>query len=235
MKQIVIGILAVLALYGCNGNAQQINNKKMSKLIYVMDPLCGWCYGNSANTQHLYDTYKNQIDFEILPAGMWIGENARKQSKPMAQYIKKHDLQIQQVTGTAFGQDYFKFVENESIVLDSEIPSRAIVTVKKIWATQAVSFAIEVQKARYLHAKDLNDDATYLSICENLKLGKEQFIEAFHSQAIKKETQETFALAQQYASSYPTLLIEKEGKLYILEQGFAPIEGVLKQIDTILN
>ena len=64
---------------------------------------------------------------------------------------------------------------------------------------------------------------------------KEQFIEAFHSQAIKKETQETFALAQQYASSYPTLLIEKEGKLYILEQGFAPIEGVLKQIDTILN
>lgn len=70
MKQIVIGILAVLALYGCNGNAQQINNKKMSKLIYVMDPLCGWCYGNSVNTQHLYDTYKNQIDFEILPAGM---------------------------------------------------------------------------------------------------------------------------------------------------------------------
>ena len=130
---------------------------------------------------------------------------------------------------------HFKFVENESIVLDSEIPSRAIVTVKKIWATQAVSFAIEVQKARYLHAKDLNDDATYLSICENLKLDKEQFIEAFHSQAIKKETQETFALAQQYASSYPTLLIEKEGKLYILEQGFAPIEGVLKQIDTILN
>ena len=66
----------------------------MSKLIYVMDPLCGWCYGNSANTQHLYDTYKNQIDFEILPAGMWIGENARKQSKPMAQYIKKHDFKV---------------------------------------------------------------------------------------------------------------------------------------------
>jgi putative protein-disulfide isomerase len=234
MKKIIMGILTALTLYGCNGNAQQIKNKKM-KLIYVMDPLCGWCYGNSTNTQHLFDKYKNQIDFEILPAGMWVGENARKQSKPMAQFIQKHDLQIQQATGTAFGPNYFKFVENENIVLDSEIPSRAIVTVKKIWATQAVPFAIEVQKARYLHAKDLNDDATYVSICENLKLDKKQFLEAFHSQAIKKETQETFALAQQYARSYPTLLAEKEGKIYTLEQGFAPIEGILKQIDSLLK
>ncbi|PJJ08365.1 putative protein-disulfide isomerase [Flavobacterium sp. 1] len=205
----------------------------MSKLIYVMDPLCGWCYGNSNNTQKLYDKYKNVLDFEILPAGMWTGENTRKQSKQMAQFIKKHDPQVQQTTGTAFGKDYFDSIENENIILDSEVPSRAIVAIKKLTASQAVPFAIEVQKARYLHGKDLNEDNTYLGICENLKLDKEEFLKTFHSENIKKETQKTFALAQQYTSSYPTLLAEKEGNTYVLEQGYAPLGDIIKQIETL--
>jgi putative protein-disulfide isomerase len=198
-----------------------------------MDPLCGWCYGNITNTQELYDKYKDKLTFEILPAGMWIGENTRKQSKPMAQFIKKHDSQVQQTTGTEFGKDYFKFIENESIILDSEIPSRAIVTIKKLCASEAIPFAIEVQKVRYVKGKDLNKDETYLSICENLGLDKTDFLEVFHSETIKKETEETFILAQKYASSYPTFLAEKDGNLYVLEQGRAPFEAIQKQIDTL--
>jgi putative protein-disulfide isomerase len=198
-----------------------------------MDPLCGWCYGNSTNTQKLYDKYKDKLDFEILPAGMWIGANARKQSKQIAQFIKKHDPQVQQTTGTEFGKDYFEFIDNESIILDSEVPSRAIVTVKKLWKSQAIPFAIEVQKARYWHGKDLNQDETYLGICEKLELDNAEFLKTFHSETIKIETQETFALAQKYASSYPTLLAEKDGKASILEQGYAPFETITKQIDAL--
>lgn len=206
----------------------------MAKLIYVMDPLCGWCYGNSTNTQKLYDKYKDTLDFEILPAGMWVGENARKQSKPMAQFIKKHDPQVQQTTGTEFGKDYFDFIENENIVLDSEVPSRAIVTVKKIATSQAIPFAIEVQKARYWYGKDLNKDETYISICEKLALDTDKFLKTFRSEEMKKATEETFELAQKYASSYPTLLAEKNGKVSILEQGYASFETIEKEIN-ILN
>lgn len=205
----------------------------MSKLIYVMDPLCGWCYGNSTNTQKLFDKYKDVLDFEIFPAGMWTGANARKQSKQMAQFIKKHDPQVQQTTGTEFGKAYFECIENEEIILDSEVPSRAIVTVKKLWATQAIPFAVEVQKARYWYGKDLNEDETYLSICEKLGLDKAGFLQAFHSETIKKETQETFASAQQYANSYPTLLAENEGQYYVLEQGYASFETIVNRIDEI--
>jgi putative protein-disulfide isomerase len=204
------------------------------KLIYVMDPLCGWCYGNSDNTQNLYDKYKDILDFEILPAGMWIGTNTRKQSKQMAQFIKKHDPQVQRTTGAEFGKDYFKFIENETIVLDSEVPSRAIVTIKKIWATRAVPFTIEVQKARYWYGKDLNSDETYLTICDKLALDKVEFLKTFHSELLKKYTQETFALAQQYASSYPTLLTQKDGEIYVLEQGYASFGDVVKQINSLI-
>ena len=54
-----------------------------------MDPLCGWCYGNSANTGKLYDKYKDILDFEILPAGMSAGTNARKQSQKNGRTLQK--------------------------------------------------------------------------------------------------------------------------------------------------
>ena len=205
------------------------------KLIYIMDPLCGWCYGNSVNTQKLHEKYKDVLGFEILPAGMWAGANTRMQSKPMAQFIKRHDPQVQQTTGTEFGESYFDFIEKENIVLDSEIPSRAIVSVKKILAMQAIAFAIEVQRARYWYGKDLNLEKTYLSICEDLKIDETQFLEVFHSEALKKETLDTFSLAQQYASSYPTLLAEKEGQYYILEQGYASFESIDAHIVQLIN
>lgn len=205
------------------------------KLIYVMDPLCGWCYGNGANIQKLYEKYKDVLDFEILPAGMWTGANARSQSKPMAQYFKKHDLQIQHATGTAFGEGYFELIENENIILDSEKPSRAIVTIKKLWPEKAVSFTSQVQKARYWHGKDLNLDQTYLIICDELKIERKAFIEAYHSEFIKKTTLDTFELSRQYAYSYPTLLLEKQNKEFIIEQGFAGFESLAESIDDLLN
>lgn len=205
----------------------------MNKLIYVMDPLCGWCYGNSSNIQKLYDKYKNKLDFDILPAGMWVGENARKQSRQMAQFIKKHDLQVQQKTGTEFGEAYFKFIENENIILNSEVPSRAIVTIQQFWKDKVIAFTIEVQKARYLYGNDLNRDETYLRICEKLELNKDEFLTAFLSESIKIEVQKTFTSAQLYASSYPTLLAEKDGKSYIVEQGFSTFENIEKQINEI--
>ena len=203
------------------------------KLIYIMDPLCGWCYGNGANIQKLYDKYNGILEFDMLPAGMWAGGNTRMQSKPMAQFIKKHDPQVQQTTGTEFGKSYFEFIEKENIVLDSEIPSRAIVSVKKLWPLQVIAFAVEVQKARYWYGKDLNPEGTYLSICEGLKIDVRRFLEAFRSEAMKKETLDTFALAQQYASSYPTLLAEKAGKYYVLEQGYTSFESIVSHIEAL--
>lgn len=204
------------------------------KLIYVMDPLCGWCYGNAANTQKLYNKYKEIFDFEILPAGMWTGANARKQSKPMAEYIKKHDLQVQHTTGTAFGEAYFKLIENEDVILDSEVPSRAIVTVKKLWPEQAVLFALEVQKARYLYGQDLNQIQTYLKICDDLKLDIEKFTASFDSEFIKNATLETFETAGQYANSYPALIAEKKNEEFVLEQGYAGFETIAKRIEELL-
>lgn len=199
-----------------------------------MDPLCGWCYGNSDNMLKLYNQYKNDLDFEILSGGMWTGSNVRKQSPQMVSFFLKHDDAVAERTGIIFGEGYFELLKQE-IVLDSEIPSRAMVSVKTIAPEQTVPFMVAVQKARYYWGKDLNLDATYLEICESLDIDSQQFLKAFHSEEIEQATLQNFNEAVQYAQSFPTMLVEKEGKYTIIEQGYAPFTELEKHIELLKN
>jgi len=213
-------------------NVQCQNTKKM-KLIYVIDPLCGWCYGNTINTGKLYAELGKEIEFEILPAGMWTGAGAKKQDAALASYVSKSDKRIAELTGTPFGEAYFKLVKDETIILDSELPSRAIVCIKEIAPEKAVPFAIEVQRARYFYGKDLNKEQTYLSICDALQIDPKVFSSKFSSIEIKQKTQECFVKASKLAQSYPTLLVEKGGKYYIVEQGFAAYQDIISAINQL--
>ncbi len=215
--------------------AMKKNTSPKMKLIYVMDPLCGWCYGNHQTIERLYQNYKAAFDFEILPAGMWSGVNARKQTPQMARYFINHDAAIAQRTGTSFGEAYFQFIQNEEVNLDSEVPSRAIMAVTEMDQYQTVPFMVEVQKARYYHGKDLNQESTYTIICQQLGVDEEAFLSLFRSEAIKKKTQETFAKALQYAQSYPTLLLEANGDIHFLEQGYAPYERIETDINDLMR
>lgn len=204
------------------------------KLIYVMDPLCGWCYGNYRNTLQTAERYKDSIPFEIIPGGMWAGQNVRKQSKQMAAYFIKHDQQIASLTGTAFGAAYFKFISQDEVVLDSEIPSRAIVTVQQFWPEKNVAFAAAVQKERYFYGKDLNLDLTYQEMLDSLGIEKDLFFKHFHSPEMKAATQEAFAKAADYAMSYPSLLLDTGSEMLLIEQGYSSLEEIFSRIETSL-
>jgi putative protein-disulfide isomerase len=52
---------------------------------------------------------------------------------------------------------------------------------------------------------------------------------------MKQKTKETFVMASRLASSYPTLLIEKEGKYYTIEQGYAPYSDIAGRINQLKN
>ena len=204
------------------------------KLIYVMDPLCGWCYGNYRNTLQTAERYNGQIDFELIPAGMWAGHNVRRQSKQMAGYFIKHDQQIASLTGTVFGEAYFQLIHQEEVLLDSEIPSRAIVTVQQFWPEKNVAFAAAVQKERYFFGKDLNEDATYKTILDGFGMEPVEFFKHFHSPEMKAATQAAFAKASDYAMSYPTLLLDTGNELVLIEQGYSSFEEITSRIESQL-
>ncbi len=107
------------------------------------------------------------------------------------------------------------------MVLDSEIPSRALVTINKIAPHLSIPFAIALLKARYIYGKDFNLDATYAELIADFEIDEKQFFTVFRSEDLRHATQDAYKRAASYASSYPTMLIEKDGQLYFLEKGYA--------------
>ena len=96
------------------------------KLLYVMDPLCGWCYGNAETIERLADAFSSSYDFEILPGGMITAPNTRTQTVSFRNYVLAADRRITELTGAEFGEAYVSSLNDTSLLLDSEPPSRAI-------------------------------------------------------------------------------------------------------------
>jgi putative protein-disulfide isomerase len=63
-------LIACLILLGTNTMSAQ----ERPEIIYVFDPLCGWCYGFSPVIKQAYDTYKDKADFKVITGGMIIGD-----------------------------------------------------------------------------------------------------------------------------------------------------------------
>ncbi|WP_146088823.1 DsbA family protein [Neolewinella xylanilytica] len=173
-----------------------------------MDPLCGWCYGNNRTMQTVYDTYRGQVDFQVLPGGLWTGDHTRVQSPGMTSYFLRHDQAIHDRSGMVFGSPYLDLIRQHEIVLDSEVPSRAIVTVQHHWPEHNVRFALGVVALRFREGLDVNREAAYLPLCEQLGIPPDDFLAAFRGAAARSRTQETFRMARGYASGFPTLLLQ---------------------------
>lgn len=201
-----------------------------------MDPICGWCYGNLENTTNLYNDFKDNVEFEILPGGLWTGENAKVQSPDMINYISSNDARIVQLTGMKFGEKYLEFIKTRpDVVLDSEVPSRVIVTASKIASEQTMIFMSEVLKARYVFGKDLNLDETYRDIVKALDIDEDLFFDYFKSQGAIDATSATFSEAAKYAQSYPTIVASKGEKFYLLEQGYTPYVELKENVTHLLQ
>ena len=185
------------------------------KLLYIMDPLCGWCYGNSANMIRLEKEFDWKLEIEVLPWGMWVGERARYQSPELAGYIRPADARLRAITWVEMSEAYDRLLDDTSIFLDSEPGSRAINTVKKMNPSLTLTFASILARSRYVDGLDNTILPTFLSVAKTLNIDTKVFQEMHESELLKKYTIETFIRAGEYAHSYPSIFLERGDSMVV--------------------
>jgi len=205
------------------------------KIIYIMDPYCKWCYGSSDHIQQLYDALEGKMPFEVIPAGMLAGEFTQIQSPENAFAIKRSNASIAKETGKPFGKAYEASLQEKEMVLDSEIPSRAIMACRMIAPALTLAFTHNILNARFQEGKDLNDSTTYLDICEQLGIDKQAFFHHFSSEETQENTRKAFLFAEKYAEHYPTLIYEENGEMDILTEGFSPYSLLELRLSKLLK
>ena len=202
-----------------------------NKIYYVMDTMCGWCYGFSDVITKIHEKYKDKYDFEIIPGGMWVGDDVKKMDTHLGEFIKTNNARIETLTGVYFGEAYNNVLESGHRVLDSFPGSKAVALLQESNRNMAFTFLKKIQEAFFINGEDMNDITVYTKIAESFGISKEAFEKRFISQELSEEVFEYFKKAQLLgAHSFPTVLLEKGNKRTIIAQGYSNFE----ELDKIL-
>ena len=205
------------------------------KILYIMDPYCKWCYATSDAIQQLFDALEGKLPFEVIPAGMLAGEFTQVLSPETAFAHRKLDANITKETGKEFGAGYKSALNEKKMLLDSLVPSRAIMACRTIAPHLTLQFAHRILHARYQDGKDLTDDTVYLEICEQIGIDKPTFFQQFSSQENDENTRQAFLFAEKYAEHYPTLIYEEDGEMDILTEGYSPYSLIELRLSKLLR
>lgn len=206
-----------------------------TKIYYVMDTMCGWSYGASDVITKIQEKYKDVYDFNLLPGGMWTGDNVKKTSVGMRDYIKGHNVEIEKLTGKKFGEGYNKnILQGSSIVLDSFPGAKAVVAIRKLKKEVVFSYLKKIQDSFFIEGKDMNSLAVYADIAESFNITREVFEKEFYSEDIRQETFKCFDMANTMGTEvYPSLIAVEGDKVFIKAQGYNSFEELDKLFSSI--
>jgi putative protein-disulfide isomerase len=125
-------------------------------LLFLYDPMCGWCYGAMAAVGAL--ALDERFDVEPLPTGLYAGDPARRIDPRLAQHIRKADVQIEKLTGQPFSELYRRNVLGSAdLAFDSGPATEALTEVARVDPAAELEALHAIQRERYVHGHDITD------------------------------------------------------------------------------
>lgn len=220
----VFSILALSASYS--------SGQSDSKLIYVGDPMCSWCYGFTDELSATIEIMAGEdVTTEFVMGGLRPYYNVPMTE--MKDFLSSHWKDVHNATGQVFTYD---ILDREDLVYDTEPPCRAVVVMRSLAKGKTATFFKNVQHAFYYQNKDLSQASGYYNLLKGTGISPEAFKRAFDSDEMKGAVKEDFAQAGKLGvSSFPTLLLQKDGEAQIIAQGYAKHEVLISKIRQALS
>ena len=194
-----------------------------TRLIYVMDPMCSWCWGFAPVAQALAEQAAAAgVPLHLVAGGL---RSERAALEPAARVrILGHWQAVNASTGQLFN---FAEALPEGFVYDTTPACRALVTARQLDEPSAWSLARLIQQAFYAEARDVSRVQVLVELAEQAGIPRIEFAEAFDSTAMHQATAADFAWVQDLGiAGFPTLLAEHEGQLALLTNGYQPLEAL---------
>jgi putative protein-disulfide isomerase len=215
----------------------EINNPNLSTIattkdtiIYVFDPLCGFCYAFEPEIQQLEAKYKDKFVFEVISGGMILGDGEGPIGK-VAPHIARGYKDIEKMSDARFGDNFLnKIMKQGTYKMSSEMPSIAVELFKSLLPAQSVAFVYEVQKLLYFDGIGLNEPENYRNLATKYGLNADEFIKNLSQPEWKIKAYTQFAMAEKMGvSGYPALIMKHNGKIQVLSAGFDTFENIEKE------
>ena len=188
-----------------------------TRLHYIYDPLCGWCYAVAP----LVKAARAVLPITLHGGGMMTGARRQKITPEWKAYVGPNDRQITQVTGQRFGAGYLDgLLTDYDAWLDSEPPTAAVLAAAQVNGA-GLDMLARLYEAHYLEGRRIADETVLLDLAEEIGLSRDAFLEALHSlrseavQAHFAESREL--LGKSGGRGFPTFILEHDGTLERLD------------------
>lgn len=207
--------------------------KVMAKtLIYVLDPMCSWCWGFSPVIEEIIRRYQDQVTIQPLLGGLRPGNTERFDEQKRA-YVLSHWHAVYERTGQPFN---FAFQMGPSFIYDTEPSSRAFAVVRQLAPEKQFVFLKSVQEAFYRHNEDVTREEILADLAAVQGIDRVRFLESFHDPVIKKSVWKEFDQARQLGvSGFPALLGRIGHAVITFTQGYQLIDMLVPLIDEWLS
>jgi putative protein-disulfide isomerase len=139
-----------------------------SRLTYVFDAYCGWCYGFAETFRAFVDSHAWEVEVEVVPGGLFTGAR-RAPIRQITQVARANDA-IASLTGAQFGPGYRALVAEGSFVMDSHEAARGLLALQSCAPGYDVEIASRMQSAFFVDGKSLSMPETYADIAASLEV-----------------------------------------------------------------
>ena len=197
------------------------------ELIFVVDPMCSWCWGFAPILEILRDSsaFKNTL---VLGGLRTKGQMPWDSSSKL--YLQGHWKQVAMTTGQTFNNVLFK---KEHFDYDTYPSSKAVVAVRELFGmTKAFEYLHILQEAFYVHGKDITQIDSLVLLLESLDVDIKVFKTFYESDRAQVLMEHDFAKARSMgANAFPSVVIIDNDGHMVCQKGYRSLE----EMNTLLK
>lgn len=209
----------------------------MTKLIYIADPMCSWCYGFGPELKTLLDGVP-ELRFEIVLGGLR-AYNKQLMDEALKSTLLSHWDKVEEASGLPFSQ---AALSHKDFIYDTEPACRAVVTARMLAPETALDVFHAIQHGFYAEGLDTTQGDVLAKISAavlnkaGIDLSAQDFLTTWSSEAAITTTNDDFLQTQRWGvTGFPTLVFERAGELYLVTSGFARTEVLVERLQTLVD
>lgn len=193
------------------------------RLIYIMDPMCSWCWGFAPVIDALQAAHP-QLPLHLVVGGLRPGV-----TDPLSEATRRTLGEHWQAVGRTSGQPLLTpDALPDGFIYDTKPACRALVVARELDPQCVWPLARAIQAAFYTQARDVTQCQALIELAEQVGYNRQRFHRAFIAEQAVTATAADFNwVADLGISGFPTLLAQRNGMLALLANGYQPAERIL--------
>jgi putative protein-disulfide isomerase len=194
-----------------------------TKLHYIFDPLCGWCYAVGPLLTALKDRFGDELELVFHPGLLFPAPRIIEPA--YREHIINADALIAGFAGVQFGSAYIKRVRTTPVLrYHSELPAAAVLAINALEPKLGLRMLELIQQSHYQLGEDVSDIATLNTLAQTLGLEAIAFAKALENiqHSLPVMAVEARNLMQAVGGNgFPTLVFERDGEYQKLDHNSA--------------